>query len=538
MDSQIRHASGWSRRARALVQAVAIGVILAAANGQGAGAQHFPAFRQALAEGASFNDGVSAFYREADYAPLWTGAEHADRRAAFVTALSRASEHGLPAARYDLPGLLAAFETVETERDRGLLEARMTRTFLQYATDLHSGVLDPRQIDKNIVRVLPRPEPLKLLSDFAQAAPAAFLRNLAPQDPEYARLMRAKRDLEAVIAAGGWGPRVPDQKFAPGTSGPGVIALRNRLIAMGYLDRSAAASYDGTLQAAVQRFQIAHGIEADGIAGSSTIRAMNVAPEERIQSVIVALERERWINIPRGERHIWVNLTDFHARIVDNDQVTFETRAVVGAQDSEKVTPEFSDMMRYLEINPDWTLPRSILARSYWGALASGGARHLEITDASGRVVSRGNIDFSRYTPANFPFNVRQPPGPTNALGEVKFMFPNPYAIYLHDTPDRHLFDTVVRTHSSGCIRLHEPRLFAYELLSRQSDDPKKLYHSVLNTGQQTRVYLDDPVPVHLVYRTAFTDVQGALNFRGDIYGRDAKIYSALVRAGAVSGAS
>ena len=533
-----KQAQGRTSGARALLQAMALGLVVLAAPGQRAEAQHFPAFRQALAEGASFNEGVSAFYRAMDYAPIWTGAEHADRRAALVTALSRAAEHGLPAARYDLPGLLAAFETVETERDRGLLEARVTQTFLQYATDLHSGVLDPRQLDKNIVRELPRPDPQKLLTDFTQTAPAAFLRNLAPTDPEYARLMRAKRDLEAVIAQGGWGPRVPDQKFAPGTSGPGVIALRNRLIAMGYLERSAAASYDGTLQTAVQRFQIAHGLEPDGIANSSTIRAMNVPPEERIQSVIVALERERWLNIPRGTRHIWVNLTDFHARIVDNDRVTFETRAVVGAQDQEKVTPEFSDMMRYLEINPDWTLPRSILARSYWGALASGGARHLEITDASGRVVPRGAIDFGRYTPANFPFNVRQPPGPTNALGEVKFMFPNPYAIYLHDTPDRHLFNTVVRTHSSGCIRLHEPRLFAYELLSRQTDDPKGLYHSVLNTGQQTRVYLDEPVPVHLVYRTAFTDVQGVLNYRADMYGRDAKIYNALVRAGAVAGAS
>jgi L,D-transpeptidase YcbB len=501
-------------------------------------AQHFPAFRQALAEGVSADEGISAFYRAADYQPLWTGADHADRRAALISALSRAQDHGLPVARYDVDGLIAAFENVETERDRGLLEARVTRTFLQYATDLHSGVLNPRQIDKNIVRVLPRPDPQTLLTDFAKAAPAAFLRNLAPTAPEYGRLIRAKRDLEAAIAQGGWGARVPEQNYNLGTSGPGVIALRNRLIAMGYLDRSAAATYDGVLQAAVMQFQTHHGIDADGIAGAATVRAINVAPEERLKSVIVALERERWLNIPRGERHIWVNLTDFHALIVDNDKVTFETRAVVGAQDSEKVTPEFSDMMSYLEINPDWTLPRSILARSYWGALASGGARHLQVTDASGRVVPRESINFGRYTPANFPFNVRQPPGPTNALGEVKFMFPNPYAIYLHDTPERHLFNTVVRTHSSGCIRLHEPRAFAYELLSRQSDDPKKLYHSVLDTGQQTRVYLDNPVPVHLVYRTAFTDVQGALNFRADIYGRDAKIYDALVRAGAVGGAS
>ncbi len=513
-----------------LVMAIGAGGALPAA------AQQFPAFRQALAEGASFDSGVSAFYRARDFAPIWTGAEHADRRTALINALSRASDHGLPASRYDLPAVLAAFDAVESERDRALLEAKVTRVFLRYATDLTSGVIDPGRIDRNFVRELPRPDAETLLSEFAEAPPAAFIRNLAPTAPEYSRLFRAKQSLEQVVAAGGWGPRVPDVRFTPGTSSDAVIALRNRLIAMGYLDRSAAASYDAALQTAVLNFQVNHGIDADGIAGPATIRALNVSPEERLKSVVVAMERERWLNIPRGDRHIWVNLTDYSAQIVDFDQVTFETRAVVGAQAGDRQTPEFSHRMTYLEINPDWTLPRSIIARSYWGALASGGARHLQVVDAQGRVVPREAINFARYTPANFPFNVRQPPGPTNALGEVKFMFPNPYAIYLHDTPERHLFNTTVRTHSSGCVRLNDPRDFAYELLSRQSDDPRRLYHSVLNTGQQTRVYLDDPVQIHLVYRTAFTNVRGELNFREDMYGRDARIFDALERAGAVNG--
>lgn len=519
-------------RVGALAVAVAIQTTLPAM------AQHFPAFQQAVAEGVAENDGLSAFYRANGYTDIWTGADDAERRQSFLTALTRASDHGLPLERYDMPGLLAAFEAVQSERDRGALEAQMTLTFLRFATDLHSGVLEPSRVDRDIVRKLPRPDPEALLTEFAAAPAAGFIRNLAPTAPEYARLFRAKRDLELAIAQGGWGPQVPQIRFAPGTSGDGVVALRNRLIAMGYLERSAVASYDGVLQTAVQRFQVNHGIEPDGIAGASTIRAMNVSPQDRLESVIVAMERERWMNIPRGDRHVWVNLTDFYARIIDNDIVTFETKAIVGADYDNKHTPEFSETMKYLEINPDWTLPRSILARSYWGALASGGARHLQIVDASGRVVPRSAINFGRYTPANFPFNVRQPPGPSNALGEVKFMFPNPYAIYLHDTPDQHLFTTTVRTHSSGCVRLDDPRDFAYELLSRQSETPKDLYHSILNTGQQTRLYLDQPVPVHIVYRTAFTNVRGELNFRDDMYGRDAMIYRALVSAGAVNAAS
>ncbi|SUZ32074.1 hypothetical protein ROE7235_01826 [Roseibaca ekhonensis] len=533
------HFKGVASHTRRLVAGLTVGILTVGGFSAGSAlAQHFPAFEQAVAEGISDNEGLSEFYRSVQYEDVWTGADDAPRRTAFMTALTRAPEHGLPVQRYDVPGLMAAFEAVESERDRGFLEARMSQTFLQFANDLHSGVLDPARVDRAIVRDLPRPDPAQLMAEFVKAPAAGYIRNLAPTAPEYARLFRAKRDLEAAIGQGGWGPAVAQVRFAPGSTGPAVVALRNRLIAMGYLERSAAASYDGVLQTAVQRFQVNHGIEADGIAGPATIRALNVSPRDRLEGVIVAMERERWMNIPRGSRHVWVNLTDYYARIVDNDIVTFETKAIVGARSDGKPTPEFSETMKYLEINPDWTLPRSILARSYWGALASGGAQHLQIVDASGRVVPRGAINFGRYTPATFPFNVRQPPGPTNALGEVKFMFPNPYAIYLHDTPTQHLFSTTVRTHSSGCVRLDDPRDFAYELLSRQSDSPRDLYHSILNTGQQTRLYLDTPVPVHLVYRTAFTNVRGELNFRDDMYGRDAKIYRALVAAGAVNPAS
>ncbi len=520
---------------RGTAAALALGIALATA--APASGQQFPAFRQALAEHVAEDEKISAFYRETGYAPLWTGGDSAARREALLNALARAPDHGLPASRYDLPGLIAAFEQVVSERDRGVLEARVTQVFLQYARDISSGVINPRTVDRSIVRVLPRPDAGELLQAMADSPAPSVLRNLIPAAPEYARLLRARMELEQVIAAGGWGPRVPETRMTPGTSGPEVVALRNRLIAMGYLERSATASYDSALQMAVLNFQTNHGLEADGIAGPAMIRAMNVPPEERLKSVIVAMERERWLNIPRGERHIWVNLTDFTSQIVDHDQVTFETISVIGAQASDRQTPEFSDHMTYLEVNPDWTLPRSILARSYWGALAAGGARHLEIVDSRGRVVPRSAVNFARYTPANFPFNVRQPPGPNNALGEVKFMFPNPYAIYLHDTPERHLFNTTVRTHSSGCVRLNDPRDFAYELLSRQTENPQDLYHRTLNTGRLTRIYLDDPVPVHLVYRTAFTNARGALNFRNDIYGRDAKIFEALRRAGAVQDA-
>lgn len=527
---------GGTRMRRGTLAGMLAGVLLALVAAvpapQPAAAQAFPAFEQALAAAVADHPGLAAFYRETGFRPLWTGADHAARRAALVTALAHAADHGLPARRYGLPELLVAFQTVESERDRGLAEARASLAFVRYARDLSSGVLEPRRIVAQIVRELPRPDTRQLMHDFAAAEPVSFFRGLAPKAPEYARLLRAKRRLDEQIAQGGWGPQVPGSGVRPGDAGDAVVALRNRLIAMGYMPRTAMARYDAAMQRAVQAFQRAHGLEPDGIAGPQTLAAVNVGPEARRRAILVALERERWLNIDRGERHIWVNLADFHARIVDNDRVTFETRAVVGAQQVDMQTPEFSDRMTYLELNPDWTLPRSIVARTYWDGLLRGRHRYLQVVGRDGRVIPREMIDFAQYTPRNFPFELRQPPGPSNPLGQVKFMFPNPWSIYLHDSPARHLFETTVRTHSSGCVRLHDPEEFAHELLSRQTADPVGLYQRTLRRGNLQRINLEVPVPIHLVYRTAFTSVDGEMNYRNDVYGRDARLYEALRAAG------
>ncbi len=193
-------------------------------------AQQFPAFRLALAEGVSSSPALSAFYRSQNYAPVWTGPDQAARRQALVSALARAGEHGLPGARYDLDGLMAAFRAVQSERDRGFVEALASRTFVQYATDISSGVINPGAVVEQIVRTLPRPDAGALMADFVAAEPVSFIRNLAPAAPEYSRLMRAKHQLEEQIAQGGWGPTVPAGGLRPGDQGEAVIALRNRLI--------------------------------------------------------------------------------------------------------------------------------------------------------------------------------------------------------------------------------------------------------------------------------------------------------------------
>ena len=494
------------------------------------------AFAMALAEAAAVDPAVADFYSGRGYASFWTGPGDAVRRAALMSALSGAAAHGLPVARYDPVALRDAFRAARTEGDRGRLEVRMSLAFLDYARDVQTGALVPGKIDSGIKReVAVRDRLSNLWALEASATPAAFLRALPPSSQEYARLMKARFALEATIAAGGWGATVRADRLDPGATGPAFLAFRDRLARMGYLPSSATAQYDETIRRAVRTFQSDHGLLADGVAGPSTIREINVGPEARLRSVTVALERERWLNIDRGARHIWVNLADFSAKIIDDGSVTFSTRAVVGDDSRpDKHTPEFSHMMTYMEVNPDWTVPPGIIRRDYLPRLQANpnALGHLQLIDRRGRVVPRSAIDFAAYSAGNFPFSLRQAPGDANALGKVKFMFPNAYSIYLHDTPHKEDFVRETRALSNGCIRLADPMEFAYALLARQEADPKTAFDTVLDRGRQERIPLQTPVPVHLDYRTAFTTAKGHTQFRRDVYGRDAMIYAALVEAG------
>ena len=492
--------------------------------------------KQAIAEAASDDDAIAAYYRQNDYAPIWTGADDdaRARRVALISALRSASLHGLPAARYDPDGLIAKMAAARTTRDLGFLDVDLSRAFLAYARDIQSGVVVPSSIDSGMVRVVKYRDRTETLAGLVAATPAAYIAGLAPQSREYRALLREKMRLEKLVANGGWGRKVPAGALKPGQSGNAVVALRDRLTEMGFLGRSAARSYDVAIQKAVLKFQESHGLEADGIADAATIKEINVSAEARLKAVIVALERERWLNGYGGDRQIKVNLADFTATIVDFGEITFQTRAVVGKSTSDRRTPEFSDEMEHMVINPSWYVPRSIIVKEYLPKLRAnpGAVSHLEITDSRGRRVNRSTADFSQYSARSFPYAMRQPPGPRNALGKVKFMFPNKYNIYLHDTPAKNLFAREVRAYSHGCIRLARPFDFAYAILSRQSDDPEALFQGILKSGKETKLMLDQPIPVHLIYRTAFTTITGDIEFRRDVYGRDAKIWSALSQAG------
>ncbi len=511
------------------------------------------ASREAMAARFANNPEVFAFYAARDFAPVWTGEgpEFELRRAALLAALEASGDHGLPRATYDIAGLRAGFATgadIATE-------LRAALTYLDYAQDISAGVLEPATLAEDIYKTTPRQSSEALLSGFALADnPMIYLSNLTPQHPQYARLQRAMFDLARVVEAGGWGAPVVAERLELGDQGPAVAALITRLQAMGYLaeERSSAsvtlstandaqtateaparARFDDRLVGAVIRFQADNGLTQDGIVGANTLVAINVDAETRLKDVILAMERQRWMNFDRGERHVLVNIPDFHATVVDQDVVTFSTRSVVGHPDPRRHTPEFSDVMEYLVINPSWTVPRSITTREYLPQLQEDPTAQSQLELWSGgQVVDRAQVDFTQYTASTFPYTLRQAPSTSNALGLVKFMFPNPWNIYLHDTPAKSLFARETRAYSHGCVRLQDPFDFAYHLLAPQEDDPEAYFARILATGRETTVRLETPIPVHLVYWTSFVDPDGRLQHRADIYGRNADLWQALEAAG------
>ena len=495
------------------------------------------AFMQSVAEAAAKDRDIAEFYKSNGYKAVWTakGSKAKKRREALLKVIANADAHGLPQERYNEKLLKTNLRKVKSERDLGRLEVEMSRLFLLYARDVQTGILNPRRVDEGIAREVPLRSRTALLTSFSKNSPTAFFKALPPKNPEYVRLMKEKMKFEKLLAKGGWGPKVQtSRKLEVGQSSKAVVQLRNRLIAMGYLKRTSTKTFDKKIQQAVARFQRDHGLHPDGVVGKGTLAAINVEPATRLTQIIVAMERERWTNMPRGKRHIWVNITDYHARVIDNGKVTFKTRAVVGANDRDRRTPEFSDVMEHMVINPTWNVPKSIATKEYLPLLQEDpyAVGHLRLIDQTGRQVSRDEVDFASLDEQNFPFDMKQPPSRGNALGLVKFMFPNRHNIYLHDTPQKNLFGRSRRAFSHGCIRLGDPFDFAYTLLARQTRDPESFFKAKLNTGVETTVPLEKHIPVHLVYRTAFTQAKGNIQFRNDVYGRDAKIWKALKNAG------
>ncbi len=511
---------------------------------------------------------VDMFYAARGYEPVWLDAEGAPstRATELVATLQDAGSHALPVARYDAAGLAAALSVIENPAKRtpagiAAVEVELTRRFISYATDVSSGVLEPRSVSREIHVYPERPSPLALLQDAASAPDfGGYLDSLPPQTEEYARLRARYIEFLGIATTGDWSDPVPKgSTLRVGDRSDRVAALRERLVALGDFEAPAGADaastgvtivastdpesgaaeamaadprlYDPALEMAVQRFQERHGLNVDGAVGPATLAALNASPVFRAQQIAVSLERMRWLNKELGERHVWVNQAAFMMKMVDKGEVIFTSRVVVGKARRHR-TPEFNDQIEHMVINPTWYVPRSIATeeilpklRNDPGYLAARGMRLSGGTDP-------WTVDWESVSPGSFGWSISQRPGRSNALGRVKFMFPNDFAIYLHDTPSRSLFKRDVRAFSHGCVRVEKPLEFAHILLAPQEEDPEGAFSAWLNRGSERRVNLDTPVPVYLTYRTAWVDENGVDQFRQDIYGRDTLVIKALRDAG------
>ncbi len=484
---------------------------------------------------------LKTYYLEEKGELLWIGKERMPR---LIQLLLSAETEGLFASDYPtdyLQKLLAAVPLTDT-KSRAVVELLYSAFFLSYAADLKGGRVLPRKVDPELYwrtkefDLVAALRSLSKASDFNQ-----FIDGWEPDIPNY-KALKAKLVLYREFEKNNSWPKIPSgEVLKPGMEDARVPILRQRLSGEMRARQAPAGApedaitapgstvFDEALVEAVKHFQKLHGLEPDGVIGFRTKVAINIPIEERVRQVIVAMERWRWMPEDLGRNYVMVNIGGFHLTRFESGQFAERKKVIVGKP--YRRTPAFSDTIKYLEFNPFWTVPYSIatrdklpvLQRNPSALIASG----FEVFSGSRKVDPR-TVNWGQYSRARFPYTLRQKPGPRNALGRVKFMFPNRFNVYLHDTPDRSLFDKTFRSFSSGCVRVHQPIDFAEVLLKQKEGWDRARIDRVLASGKRTVVKLDQPLPVHIVYSTAWLAEDGTIRFYVDFYQRDDKLYQAL----------
>lgn len=478
---------------------------------------------------------LDAFYAQRHYRPVWCGPGGLKARAQLLLAtLSHAGREGLNPDEYHVDSAEAQCGQ-HSPAQAAWVDILLTNAFFGYSRDVSSGNPELRKTDPSWFISAPVVNPAKVLES-ALSSNADFARTLAqlpPPQPAYRRLQAALARYRHLAAEGQWPDLPPGPALKEGVHDPQVALLRRRLALSGDLPAAAVSgktTFGPHLKAAVERFQRRYGLAVDGIVGPLTRAALDVPPAARVEQIRLNMERWRWLPRHLGSRYIMVNLAGFRLRVVDHRQTVLSMRVIVGKP--YRSTPDFSGRVTYLVFNPGWTVPPTIALddllpkeRKNPDYLQSVGIQVFSGWGPHAVRLNPADVDWSRYGKGHFPFKLYQPPGPTNPLGRVKFIFPNRFGMYLHDTPSRELFSRNVRTFSSGCIRAAKPLQLAAYLLSDASHtwtvaEVKK----AIATGATRSVRLPAAVPIYMVYFTAWADKDGTVHFRDDIYGRDRRL--------------
>ncbi|MFP4476875.1 MAG: murein L,D-transpeptidase [Desulfatibacillaceae bacterium] len=502
-----------------------------------------------LGEVVRRRDVVRRFYRQRDFSLAWMNSEAVSPLAYdLMKRVARADGDGLAPADYHFRAIRLALVGVQKQLE-GVYEddpatgaaadVLLTDAFFTLAGHLSRGRVKAGAPTPVRDEAAPGADfPVLLRSALEDGGVVRALDRVSCKYLGYERLRDALDRYTRIAATGGW-PLIPEEIRAErGDGGPHVEMVRARLEATGDVVRTeepkARRVFDGDLEKAVISFQERHGLAPDGRVGPGTVRAMRIPVEEAVRKIRLNLERWRWLPARLEDRFVMVNLADMTLSLVEQGRLTLSMRVVVGRK--YRKTPVFSAPMRYLVFNPYWHVPRSIAVRDILpdvqknpGYIASHRMRVYAGAFGPGNEVDPSTVDWGALSAGNFPYRIRQEPGPRNALGRVKFVFPNPYTVFMHDTPSRHLFEKARRLFSSGCIRLERPLDLAEAVLRGKEGWDRQRIEQVVDSGAHRTVHLPEPMEVRLVYWTAWADpALPRVHFRDDVYGRDRDLGRAL----------
>ena len=487
------------------------------------------------------------FYALRNFEPAWIGKDGSVSMAeSLIKAINHARDDGLNPADYHTVNLQLLLNEVKQKQAANEmskpemlvdLDLLLTDAFLLLGSHLLAGRVNPETIHSDWFVKNPSANLAEVLQTALKTNRIeSVLDGLRPPHTGYQALKSELHRYRQIVESGGW-PSIPEAwHWQKGDHGAQISVLRRRLEMSGDLnpvDDRYVSLFDDALEQAIRSFQARHGLVANGKIDAKTLGVLNVPAGIRSRQIELNLERWRWIPHELGQRYILVNIADFKLSVVQNDYPVMEMRVVVGKD--YRRTPVFSKQMKYLVFNPYWNIPRKLAIEDILPKIRRDpdylSRRRIKVFEnwrKGAEEIDPQAVDWSRVHPDNFHYKFRREPGPHNDLGRVKFMFPNKFAVYLHDTPSRRLFQKTRRGFSSGCIRVEKPIELAELLLA---DNPRWSRHDILKAIKSEKnqvVRLRNQIPVHILYWTAWVDDVGNVHFLNDIYKRDKPLDYAL----------
>lgn len=486
--------------------------------------------------GAELSDSILELYQALDYRLIW---DDPDMLSQLQQSIEDSYHDGLNPADYPLPEPAQVAEGYASP-EHIARDINTTQTLFTLLNHLYYGKVDPTSLnaDWNIVDVRKLDKDRSIIvGAIRNKMIAELVQTARPEQDIYEDLKAALLEYRAIEAAGGWSPIHASELLRPGQRYAAVALVRQRLATSGdyapAVPEDDETLMDPELVAAVKRFQRRHMLPADGIIGPATLAAMNQPVTQKIDQLRVNLERMRWFLKGLGEDFLLVDIAGFVLHLVSDNEFTWSSSIQVGKP--YRQTPVLSSRIRYLEWNPTWTVPPTILEEDVLPAIRRDidylQRQHMDVLTYQNEWIDPQSIDWQRYSAETFPYKIRQQPGSWNALGTVKFIFPNDHLVYLHDTPSKSLFSRSNRAFSSGCIRVAKPYELAKLLLDINGIEADQQIRDRLDSGKTSRQYLDQGFPVVLLYWTTKELEDGSLVFAPDIYDRDTRLLEALNRA-------